>query len=150
MEGDRCLMGWLARLHPANDARGTFRITPKQEQKRSGPTIYVQGNRVVLLRGGPGRLVVIPWILCEFAPAYGFHQASCIRPAHHVVFVLHARLRRNFSPRKNWHPGELAVRSPKMRHLDESAAVDDSSPRSKSSLMISSAAFEKPKRPLLQ
>src|SRR6266513_1463805 len=159
MEGDRCLMAAAISVGiPAKPTpKGNFTIYSKQEQKRSGSYGFsVQGNRVVpSTGGGPGRYVGYPmgyW--CEFAPAYGFHQGFVHPyPRTHGCIRLHGEAAPKFfalvkigTPVSiaNSQP-EDATLGPKVQRVDDSKAPDPSP-----SLMITSAAFEKPSGPLLQ
>jgi lipoprotein-anchoring transpeptidase ErfK/SrfK len=159
MEGDRCLMaaaisfGIQAKPTP----KGNFTIYSKQEQKRSGSYGFsVQGDRIVpSTGGGPGRYVGYPmgyW--CEFAPAYGFHQGFVHPyPRTHGCIRLHGEAApKFFALVKIGTPVNIATSQPEdatlastVRRVDDSKAPDPSP-----SLMITSAAFEKPSGPLLQ
>jgi len=159
MEGDRCLMAAAISVGiPAKPTpRGNFTIYSKQEQKRSGSYGFsVQGNHVVpSTGGGPGRYVGYPmgyW--CEFAPAYGFHQGFVHPyPRTHGCIRLHGEAApKFFALVKIGTPVNIATSQPEdatlastVRRVDDSKAPDPSP-----SLMITSAAFEKPSGPLLQ
>src|SRR5438034_4804068 len=159
MEGDRCLMaaaisvGTAAKPTP----KGNFNIYSKQEHKRSGSYGFsVQGNQIVpSTGGGPGRYVGYPmgyW--CEFAPAYGFHQGFVHPyPRTHGCIRLHGEAAPKFfalvkigTPVNiaNSQPEDATI-GPKVQRVDDSKTPDPSP-----SLMITSAAFEKPSGPLLQ
>jgi len=159
MEGDRCLMAAAISVGiPGKPTpKGNFTIYAKQEQKRSGSYGFsVQGNRIVpSTGGGAGRYVGYPmgyW--CEFAPAYGFHQGFVHPyPRTHGCIRLHGEAAPKFyalvkigTPVNiaNSQP-EDATLGPKVQRVDDSKTPDPSP-----SLMITSAAFEKPSGPLLQ
>src|SRR6266480_3842916 len=159
MEADRCLMAAAISVGMAGKPtpRGNFTIYSKQEHKRSGSYGFsVQGDRIVpSTGGGAGRYVGYPmgyW--CEFAPAYGFHQGFVHPvPRTHGCIRLHGEAAPKFfalvkigTPVSiaNSQP-EDATLGPKVQRVDDSKAPDPSP-----SLMITSAAFEKPSGPLLQ
>ncbi len=159
MEGDRCLMAVAISVGiPAKPTpKGNFTIYSKQEQKRSGSYGFsVQGNRVVpSTGGGPGRYVGYPmgyW--CEFAPAYGFHQGFVHPyPRTHGCIRLHGEAApKFFALVKIGTPVNIATSQPEDATLASTVQrVDDSkAPDPSPSLMITSAAFEKPSGPLLQ
>jgi lipoprotein-anchoring transpeptidase ErfK/SrfK len=159
MEGDRCLMAAAIAVGiPSKPTpRGNFTIYAKQEQKRSGSYGFsVQGNRIVpSTGGGPGRYVGYPmgyW--CEFAPAYGFHQGFVHPyPRTHGCIRLHGEAAPKFYALvKIGTPVNIATSQPEDTTLGSTVQrVDDSkTPDPSPSLMITSAAFEKPSGPLLQ
>jgi hypothetical protein len=159
MEGDRCLMAAAISVGIPNKPtpRGNFTIYSKQEQKRSGSYGFsVQGNRIVpSTGGGPGRYVGYPmgyW--CEFAPAYGFHQGfvhpvprthGCIRLHGEAAPKFFALVKIGTPVNIASSQPEDATLGPKVQRVDDSKTPDPSP-----SLMITSAAFEKPSGPLLQ
>ena len=159
MEGDRCLMAVACSVGiPAKPTpKGSFTIYSKQEQKRSGSYGFsVQGDKVVpSTGGGAGRYVGYPmgyW--CEFAPAYGFHQGFVHpNPRTHGCIRLHGEAAPKFYALvKIGTPVNIAETQsedgtigPKVQRVDDSRAPDPD-PR----IMITSAAFEKPKGPLLE
>ena len=144
--------------HPgqANPKR-KFHDYAKQEQKRSGSYGFsVQGNRIVpSTGGGAGRYVGYPmgywW---EFAPAYGFHQGFVHPyPRTHGCIRLHGEAAPKFYALvKIGTPVNIANTQPEDATLGSTVQrVDDSkTPDPPASLMITSAAFEKPSGPLLQ
>jgi lipoprotein-anchoring transpeptidase ErfK/SrfK len=159
MEGDRCLMAVACSvgIPEKPTPKGNFTIYAKQEQKRSGSYGFsVQGNRVVpSTGGGPGRYVGYPmgyW--CEFAPAYGFHQGFVHPyPRTHGCIRLHGEAApKFFALVKIGTPVNIATSQPEDETLGPKVErVDDSkTPDPSPSLMITSAAFEKPSGPLLQ
>ncbi len=159
MEGDRCLMAAAISVGiPGKPTpKGNFTIYAKQEQKRSGSYGFsVQGNRIVpSTGGGPGRYVGYPmgyW--CEFAPAYGFHQGFVHPyPRTHGCIRLHGEAAPKFYTLvKIGTPVNIANSQPEDATLGPTVQrVDDSkTPDPSPSLMITSAAFEKPSGPLLQ
>ena len=116
----------------------------------------MQGNRIVpSTGGGPGRYVGYPmgyW--CEFAPAYGFHQGFVHPyPRTHGCIRLHGEAAPKFYTLvKIGTPVNIANSQPEDATLGPTVQrVDDSkTPDPSPSLMITSAAFEKPSGPLLQ
>ena len=159
MEGDRCLMAAAIAVGiPSKPTpRGNFTIYAKQEQKRSGSYGFsVQGNRIVpSTGGGSGRYVGYPmgyW--CEFAPAYGFHQGFVHPyPRTHGCIRLHGEAApKFFALVKIGTPVNIANSQPEDATIGSTVQrVDDSkTPDPSPSLMITSAAFEKPSGPLLQ
>ena len=159
MEGDRCLMAVACSVGIASKPtpRGNFTIYAKQEQKRSGSYGFsVEGNRIVpSTGGGPGRYVGYPmgyW--CEFAPAYGFHQGFVHPyPRTHGCIRLHGEAAPKFYALvKIGTPVNIASSQPEDETLGPKVQrVDDSkTPDPSPSVMISSAAFEKPSGPLLE
>ncbi len=126
MEGDRCLMAVACSVGiPAKPTpRGTFRIYAKQGY----------------------------W--CEFAPAYGFHQGFVHpSPRTHGCIRLHGEAAAKFFALvKIGTPVNIASSQPEDATLGSKVQrVDDSkTPDPSPSLMITSAAFEKPSGPLLQ
>jgi lipoprotein-anchoring transpeptidase ErfK/SrfK len=159
MEGDRCLMAAACSVGiPAKPTpKGSFTIYAKEEQKRSGSYGFsVQGDKVVpSTGGGPGRYVGYPmgyW--CEFAPAYGFHQGfvhptprthGCIRLHGEAAPKFYALVKIGTPVNIAEAQSEDATIGPKVKRVDDSRAPDPD-PR----IMITSAAFEKPKGPLLE
>src|SRR6266478_1599551 len=159
MEVDRCLMAAaIAFGIPSKPTpKGNFTIYAKQEQKRSGSYGFsVQGNRIVpSTGGGPGRYVGYPmgyW--CEFAPAYGFHQVfvhqytrthGCIRLHGEAAPKFYALVKIGTPVNIANSQPEDATLGSKVQRVDDSKTPDPSP-----SLMITSAAFEKPSGPLLQ
>src|SRR6059058_729609 len=159
MEGDRCLMAVACSVGISSKPtpKGNFKIYSKQEQKRSGSYGFsVQGNRVVpSTGGGSGRYVGYPmgyW--CEFAPAYGFHQGFVHPyPRTHGCIRLHGEAApKFFALVKMGTPVNIATTQPQDATLPPKVErVDDSkTPDPSPSVMITSAAFEKPSGPLLQ
>ncbi|PYK19963.1 MAG: hypothetical protein DME55_03505 [Verrucomicrobia bacterium] len=129
MEGDRCLMAVAC---------------------------SVGGNRIVpSTGGGSGRYVGYPmgyW--CEFAPAYGFHQGFVHpSPRTHGCIRLHGEAApKFFALVRIGTPVNIATTQPEDATLASKVQrVDDSkTPDPPASVMISSAAFEKPSGPLLE
>src|SRR5438094_3895174 len=159
MDGDRCLMAVACSVGISSKPtpKGNFTIYAKQEQKRSGSYGFsVQGNRIVpSTGGGAGRYVGYPmgyW--CEFAPAYGFHQGFVHPyPRTHGCIRLHGEAAPKFYALvKIGTPVNIANTQPEDATLGSTVQrVDDSkTPDPPASLMITSAAFEKPSGPLLQ
>jgi lipoprotein-anchoring transpeptidase ErfK/SrfK len=159
MEGDNCLMAVACSVGiPAKPTpKGSFKIYSKLEHKRSGSYGFsVQGDRVVpSTGGGAGRYVGYPmgyW--CEFAPAYGFHQGfvhpsprthGCIRLKGEAAAKFFALVRIGTPVNiANTQPEDATI-GPKVVRVDDSRAPDPD-PR----IMITSAAFEQPKGPLLE
>lgn len=160
MEGDRSLMAVACSVGiPSKPTpKGNFTIYSKQEQKRSGSYGFrVMGDRIVPTegQGGPGRYVGYPmgyW--CEFAPAYGFHQGFVHpNPRTHGCIRLHGEAApKFFALVRIGTPVNIASSQPedetlgaKVQRVDDSKAPDPSP-----SVMITSAAFEKPSGPLLE
>src|ERR1051325_5685264 len=160
MEGDRCLMAVATTVGiPAKPTpKGNFTIYSKQEHKRSGSYGFrVQGGQVVPAEAGaniPGSYVGYPmgyW--CEFAPAYGFHQGYVhLHPRSHGCL----RLKGEAAPKffalvKIGTPVNIAETQPEDATLGPKVQrIDDSkTPDPPSSIMITTAAFERPKGPLL-
>src|SRR5438552_4592741 len=159
MEGDRSLMAAAISVGMPNKPtpKGNFTIYSKQEHKRSGSYGFsVQGDRnVPSTGGGGGRYVGYPmgyW--CEFAPAYGFHQGfvhptprthGCIRLKGEAAAKFFALVRIGTPVSIATTQPEDATLASKVQRVDDSRAPDPSP-----SLMITSAAFEKPSGPLLQ
>src|SRR6266496_5423829 len=161
MEGDRCLMAVACSvgIPSKSTPRGNFTIYRKEEDKRSGSYGFrVQGNQVVPAEAGsniPGRYVGYPmgyW--CEFAPAYGFHQGfvhpvprthGCIRLKGEAAAKFYALVRIGTPVNIATSQPEDATLGSKVQRVDDSKTPDPSP-----SLMITSAAFEKPSGPLLQ
>jgi lipoprotein-anchoring transpeptidase ErfK/SrfK len=159
MEGDRCLMAVACSVGiPSKPTpKGSFTIYSKQEQKRSGSYGFsVQGDRIVpSTGGGSGRYVGYPmgyW--CEFAPAYGFHQGFVHPyPRTHGCIRLHGEAApKFFALVKIGTPVNIATTQPEDATLASKVQrVDDSkTPDPPGSVMISSAAFQKPSGPLLE
>jgi hypothetical protein len=161
MEGDRCLMAVACSVGiPSKPTpRGNFKIYSKQEEKRSGSYGFrVQGSRVVAAEAGsniPGRYVGYPmgyW--CEFAPAYGFHQGfvhpyprthGCIRLKGEAAPKFFALVRIGTPVNIASTQPEDATLGPKVQRIDDSRTPDPPA-----SVMVTSAAFQKPSGPLLQ
>lgn len=161
MEGDRCLMAVACSVGISSKPTpsGSFRIYSKQEEKRSGSYGFrVQGNRVVAAEAGaniPGRYVGYPMgFWCEFAPAYGFHQGfvhpyprthGCIRLKGEAAAKFFALVRIGTPVNIASTQPEDATLGPKVQRVDDSRTPDPPG-----SVMVTSAAFEKPSGPLLQ
>ncbi len=160
MEGDRSLMAVACSVGiPSKPTpKGNFTIYSKQEQKRSGSYGFrVMGDRIVPTegQGGAGRYVGYPmgyW--CEFAPAFGFHQGFVHPyPRTHGCIRLHGEAApKFFALARIGTPVNIASSQPedetlgaKVQRVDDSKAPDPSP-----SVMITSAAFEKPSGPLLE
>jgi L,D-transpeptidase catalytic domain len=159
MEGDRCLMAAAVSIGiPSKPTpRGNFKIYAKEEHKRSGSYGFsVQGNHIMpSTGGGPGRYVGYPmgyW--CEFAPAYGFHQGfvhpyprthGCIRLKGEAAAKFYALVRIGTPVNISETQPEDATIGPKVQRVDDSK-LPNPDPR----IMISEAAFSKPKGPLLE
>lgn len=161
MEGDRCLMAVATTVGiPSKPTpKGNFTIYNKIKDKRSGSYGFrVQGDRVVPAEAGasvPGRYVGYPmgyW--CEFSPAYGFHQGFVhLQPRSHGCLRLKGEAAAKFYALvKIGTPVNIATTQPEDDTLGAKVQrVDDSkTPDPPSSFMVSSAAFEEPKGPLLQ
>ena len=159
MEGDRALMAVACSVGiPAKPTpKGSFTIYKKLEHKRSGSYGFsVQGDRIVpSTGGGAGRYVGYPmgyW--CEFAPAYGFHQGfvhpsprthGCIRLKGEAAAKFFALVKIGTPVNiANTQPEDATI-GPKVARVDDSR-VPDPDPH----VMITSAAFEEPKGPLLE
>ena len=161
MEGDRSLMAVACSVGiPSKPTpSGSFRIYSKQEEKRSGSYGFrVQGTRVVAAEAGaniPGRYVGYPMgFWCEFAPAYGFHQGfvhpnprthGCIRLKGEAAAKFFALVRIGTPVNIASTQPEDANIGPKVQRVDDSRTPDPPA-----SVMVTSAAFEKPSGPLLQ
>ncbi len=161
MEGDRCLMAVACSVGISNKPtpRGSFRIYSKQEEKRSGSYGFrVQGDRVVPADAGAnvsGRYVGYPMgFWCEFAPGYGFHQGFVHPyPRTHGCIRLHGEAApKFFALVKIGTPVNIATTQPEDATLASKVQrVDDSkTPDPPASVMVTSAAFEKPSGPLLE
>jgi hypothetical protein len=160
MEGDRCLMAvaTCVGIPSKPTPRGNFTIYSKQEEKRSGSYGFrVQGTRVIPAESGqaiPGSYVGYPmgyW--CEFSPAYGFHQGfvhlharthGCLRLKGEAAPKFFALVRIGTPVNIAATQPEDATLGPKVQRVDDSRTPDPPS-----SLMVTSAAFERPKGPLL-
>jgi lipoprotein-anchoring transpeptidase ErfK/SrfK len=160
MEGDRCLMAVACSvgLPEKPTPRGNFTIYLKEEQKRSGSYGFsVQGNNVVPTTAGhaSGRYVGYPMgFWCEFAPAYGFHQGFVHPyPRTHGCIRLHGEAApKFFALVRIGTPVNIATTQPEDESLGPKVQrVDDSrTPDPPASVMVSTAAFQKPSGPLLE
>src|SRR5215467_2404741 len=160
MEGDRCLMAVACSIGLPNKPtpRGSFTIYSKQEHKRSGEYGFsVQGGSVVATTAGHagGRYVGYPmgyW--CEFSPGYGFHQGFVHPyPRTHGCIRLHGEAApKFFALVRIGTPVNIAATQPEDETIGPKVQrVDDShTPDPPASVMVTSAAFEKPSGPLLQ
>jgi len=160
MEGDRCLMAvaTCVGIPSKPTPKGNFTIYSKQEEKRSGSYGFrVQGDRVIPAEAGQsisGRYVGYPmgyW--CEFSPAYGFHQGfvhlhprthGCLRLKGEAAPKFFALVRIGTPVNIAETQPEDATLGPKVQRIDDSKTPDPPS-----SIMITTAAFERPKGPLL-
>jgi hypothetical protein len=161
MEGDHCLMAVACSvgLPDKPTPHGNFTIYSKQEHKRSGSYGFsVQGNHVVPTTAGhaSGQYVGYPmgyW--CEFAPGYGFHQGF-VHPAprtHGCIRMKGEAAPKFFALVRIGTPVNIATTQPEdattigrsVQRVDDSRTPDPD-PR----LMITDAAFQKPKGELLE
>jgi len=161
MEGDRCLMAVACSVGIPNKPtpRGNFTIYSKQEEKRSGSYGFrVQGDRVVPAdanSSAPGRYVGYPMgFWCEFSPGYGFHQGFVhLQPRTHGCIRLHGEAApKFFALVSTGTPVDIATAQPEDATIGGKVQrVDDSrTPDPPPSVMITSAAFQKPSGPLLE
>jgi hypothetical protein len=161
MEGDRCLMAAACSvgLPDKPTPRGNFTIYSKLEHKRSGSYGFsVQGNQVVPTTAGhaSGQYVGYPmgyW--CEFAPGYGFHQGFVhpVPRTHGCIRLKGEAAPKFFALMRIGTPVNIATTQPEdattigrsVQRVDDSRTPDPD-PR----LMITDAAFQKPKGELLE
>lgn len=159
MEGDRCLMAAAISVGLPNKPTpsGNFTIYSKQEHKRSGSYGFsVSGNRVTPCSGDcAGQYVGYPmgyW--CEFAPGYGFHQGfvhpvprthGCIRLHGEAAPKFYALVRIGTPVNIAGSQSEDSTIGPKVQRVDDSSAPDPDP-----HLMITDAAFQTPRGPLLE
>ena len=161
LEGDRVLMAVATTVGTTEKPtpKGTFRVYNKIENKRSNTYGFrVQGDRIIPAKSSdriPGKYVGYPmayWV--EFKPAYGFHQGFVhVRPRSHGCL----RLKGEAAPKffalvRNGTPINIADTQPEDATIGPSIQrVDDSkTPDPPNSVLISSAAFQKPTGPLLE
>src|SRR6266567_1428701 len=161
MEADRCLMAVACSVGiPSKPTpRGNFTIYRKEEDMRSGSYGFrVQGNQVVPAEAGSnisGRYVGYPMgFWCEFSPAYGFHQGFVhpVPRTHGCIRLKGEAAAKFFALVRIGTPVNIATAQPEDATIGSKVVrVDDSrTPDPPPTVMISSAAFEKPSGPLLE
>lgn len=161
MEGERVLMAVATTVGTRENPtpKGTFRVYKKIENKRSNTYGFrVQGDRIIPAKSSaniPGRYVGYPmayWV--EFKPAYGFHQGfvhvtprshGCLRLKGEAAAKFYALVRSGTPVHIADTQPEDATIGPTIKRVDDSKTPDPPN-----SVLISSAAFEKPTGPLLE
>ena len=161
MEGNRVLMAVATTVGTPDKPtpKGNFTIYRKEENKRSNSYGFrVQGDRVIPAKSSDnikGRYVGYPmgyWV--EFKPAYGFHQGyvhprprshGCLRLKGEAAAKFYALVRNGTKVNIADTQPEDATIGPKIQRVDDSRLPDIPS-----NIVITSAAFQKPRGPLLE